>query len=296
MAMTMAEFIAGAAQEEARSNGVPPWNLGGHLNHWSPSSLAMLRRCPYQWQQRYIKGRKEAPGESPVTGTAVHHALERNFGQKIESHEDLPKVELLTWYDDVGWPTTLAIEEARNDQEIVWDTSPDQARARGRLMVSEYREWVTPRIQPLSVEGEFTTDTFGLAVPVIGRFDVTREETVIDIKTGKQARRKPKEDWQIQAAVYAEVEDKPVEFHSVSATKQGKVSVVTPLESEDLLVHPSFAQRERMKIDVRAISAEACLYMAIFGPDEDWPTHGVHHSWACGYCGYRSSCPAWEGR
>src|SRR4029077_531976 len=73
------------------------------IDHWSPSSFDMFRRCPYQWQQRYVKGRRERPAESPVMGTAVHAGVERNYGQKIESHEDLPLAELLDWFMDEGF-------------------------------------------------------------------------------------------------------------------------------------------------------------------------------------------------
>jgi len=288
--------IAGVVAEQARSSEPLHWNLGEYLNHWSPSSLSMLRRCPYQWQQRYIKGIKSRPGEAPVTGTAVHAALERNFGQKIDSHEDLPAAELLEWFDDVGWPTVLDLEQAKSGFDVQWDSGsgPDRAHGRGRKMLSQYHGLVAPRIQPTSVEGEFSTDEFGLSVPVIGRFDITREDSVIDVKTGKRKYTVAKEDWRMQGGVYAFVKDRPVEFHSVSITDAGNVSVITPLEAEGLLVHPSYEERRQMVFRVRAISAEACLYMELFGPEIDWPTHGVDHSWACSYCGYRPDCPAWK--
>jgi len=296
-ALDIAHFIGEPAREEARSVGRDGirWNLGAHISHWSPSSLAMARRCPYQFQQRYIRGLKERPGEAPVTGTAVHTALERNFEQKIASREDLPLSELIEWYWDIGWPTTVQIEQARAEDEVSWDegSGPDFARERGRAMLTAYHSGVAPRIQPLAVEGLFETDLFNLPVPVIGRFDIERETSVIDVKTGKQKRSTPKEDWRLQAGIYGEVRGKGVEFHSVTMTKAGTVNVVTPLEAEAMLVHPSFAQRQRMREDIRAISFEVCLYMELYGPDEPWPQHGRLHSWACSYCGWRSSCPAW---
>ena len=120
--------------------------------------------------------------------------------------------------------------------------------------------------------------------------------STVDFKTGKQTTRKPKEDWRIQAAVYGEATGKPVEFHSLSASpKTNAVTIVTPLESEALLVNPSEDEREEMRRTMRAISSEACMYMSIFGPDDAWPTHGRFHTWACDYCGFRPGCPAWKG-
>jgi len=268
------------------------WNLP--IKHWSPSSLAMLQRCPYQWQQRYLHHRKERPGEAPVTGLAVHGALETNFHQKIGSHEDLPLEGLLEQYMEEIFPRTVLAEQEKNGEEVLWDTSPDDARARGRVMLAGYQNAVAPRIQPQGVELVVKAD-FGLPVPIEGRVDVDREASVIDIKTGKSAQRKPKEAWRIQAAVYGKARNKPVEFHSVSATvKTNKVTVLTPLEEEGLLVSPSRFEQGELERSIRTLSAWACFLMSIYGPDEPWPTTGRFDTWACDYCGYRPGCPAWR--
>jgi hypothetical protein len=72
------------------------------------------------------------------------------------------------------------------------------------------------------------------------------------------------------------------------------VTIVTPLESEALLVQPTPAEISEMRLRIRAIWAEACLYMDLYGPDLPWPTHGRWHTWACDFCGYRPTCPAWK--
>lgn len=268
------------------------WNLP--IKHWSPSSLAMLRRCPYQWQQRYLLGRKARPAEAPVTGTAVHAGLARNFDAKMDTHVDIPTVELLEWYEDTGWATVLDIEQTSAGQEIQWDTTPEDAKRRGKGMLAGYRNEIAPRIQPTLVEGMVEVD-FGLAVPVIGRIDIEQDASVIDVKTGKTAKKMPKEDWRIQAGIYGFARNRPVEFHSLTASpKTGKVSIWTPLEAPALLLAPTADERRRMVQDMRAISVEACMYMSVFGPDQPWPTHGVYHTWACDYCGFRAGCPAWS--
>jgi len=284
--------IAQYAVSDARAGAEhPTWNLP--INHWSPSSLAMLHRCPYQWQQRYIHGRKERPGEALVVGTAVHAGVEHNFEQKVASHEDLPVVDLLDWYHDIGWAETLDREQQRSGESLIWDTAEETARKRGQVMLSEYHNVVAPRVQPLSTEGKVAVD-LGAPVPVEGRYDVIRSSSVIDVKTGKSKQTKPKEAWRIQAAVYGEAEGKPVEFHSVSVTKTGVVGIATPLEAERLLVHPSKEERGEIRRTIQALSTYACFLMEQYGPDEDWPTTGRLHTWACDYCGFRSGCPAWR--
>jgi len=263
------------------------------VDHVSPSSLGMLSRCAFQYWRRYILGEKERPGEALVVGSAMHAGLERNFTQKVETHVDLPMVELLDWYDDEGWPWSVNDEQEKTGQEILWKDAPDSARGRGRTMLSAYHHNVAPRIQPIGVEGMVEVD-FGLAVPVIGRYDILRESSVIDLKTGQRAQKKPKESWRIQAAIYGEATGRPVEFHQITATDKGTPSITTPLENESMLSQPTMREREHMRISLRWLSAMACFYMEKLGPDEDWPTHGRFHDWACNWCGYRYNCPAWE--
>ena len=285
--------ISQYAAEEARGSDPLSWEkLSHYLDHLSPSSLSMLRRCPRQFQERYIFGRKERPAEAPVIGSAVHAGLEVNFEQKIASHQDMPTATLLDWYSDVGFAAIVEEQQERSGHEVYWDTDPERARTRGRVMLGEYHNLVSPRIQPLSVEGSFSID-MGAPVPVVGRYDIERAESAIDVKTGKRKQSKPKESWRIQGVVYREATGKPVEFHSLTATDNNAVTIVTPLEAEELLVKPSDVERAVLRENVRTIAAEAILYMELLGPDEPWPTYGRFHDWACGYCGFRGECPAW---
>ena len=272
-----------------------PWPFGDYLKHMSASSIDMARRCPEQWRNRYILKRKERPAEAPVMGTAVHAALERNFAQKIDTHVDLGLVDLLDWYlSSEGFAQVAFDEQERAGEEILWDTGPEQTRQRGKFIVASYHELVAPRVQPLKTESVFEL-AWGLPVPVQGRFDLEQELSTVDFKTGKQATRKPKESWRVQAAIYTEATGKPVEFHSLAASsKTNAVTITTPLESEALLVSPHELERQEMKRTLRAVAAELSLYMAMYGPDDPWPTYGRFHQWGCDYCGFRPGCIAWR--
>ena len=264
------------------------------IQHLSASSLGMLARCPEQFRQRYVLGKKERPGEALVIGTAVHLAAEENFKQKIESFTDLPAAHLIQWYDDVGFPSAVAERQERGE-EVAWDTDPEGARRRGRVITGAYHSQVAPRVQPISVETRVEAD-FGLPVPVIGYADVETEPTVIDIKTGKTARRQIKPEWRIQAAVYSTITLKPIDFHCVSASeKQFRPAVFTPLEAPDLSVWLPPEARAETQRNVRAMAWMAHHFMETLGPDEPWPTIGQVHPWACGWCAFKPECPAWKG-
>jgi PD-(D/E)XK nuclease superfamily len=269
-----------------------PWLLP--IEHLSASSLGMLARCPEQFRQRYVLGRKERPGEALVVGTAVHLAAERNFEQKITSHQDIPAADLITWYDDVGFPLAISEREERGE-EVRWDTDPEGARRRGRAITGAYHGQVAPRVQPRSVETRVEAD-FGLQVPVIGYADVFTDSNVIDIKTSKSSRREIKPEWRIQAAVYSTITGWPIDFHCVSASeKQHRATVMTPLEAPGLSIWLPAEARQETQRNVRTMAGMAQAFMRTLGPDNPWPTIGQVHPWACNWCAFKEGCPAWKG-
>lgn len=281
--------ISSYLDAEVEENG---WVLP--IEHLSPSSLGMLARCPEQWRQRYVLGRKERPGEALVIGTAVHLAAERNFAQKVSSYEDIPVADLVAWYDDVAFVTALS-ERQEDGEEVAWDTGPDGARLRGRAITSAYHSQVAPRVQPTSVETKVEADV-GLPVPVLGYADCLTTTTVIDLKTSKQARREVKPEWRFQSAIYGSITGKPVDFHVCSASeKTHRATINTPLESSGLSVWMPPEARLEAARNVRAMAWMADHFYRTLGPDEPWPTTGMAHPWACGFCGFRAGCPAWKG-
>jgi PD-(D/E)XK nuclease superfamily len=284
--LDIASYLEGTREVERH------WTLP--IAHLSASSLGMLARCPEQWRQRYVLGKKERPGEALVIGTAVHLCAERNFVQKIESKQDIPTTELVTWFDDVGFPQALQ-ERQEKGEEVAWDTGPDSARMRGRTITYAYNEAVAPRVQPLAAESRVEAD-FGLPVPVIGYADCVTTGSVIDIKTGKAARRDVKPEWRIQAAVYSTITGLPVDFHAVAASeKTFKATIMTPLESPGLSVWLPEEAREETQRNVRAMAWMAHHFMDTLGPDAAWPTTGQVHPWACNWCAFKPGCPAWKG-
>jgi hypothetical protein len=271
---------------------VSDWQLP--IEHFSASSLAMLARCPRQWQERYIHGRKERPGEALVLGTAVHRVVEFNYAQKIASHADLPLTEIVTYFDDVAWYEALADRQEDGD-EVKWDTDQDNARTRGRAITYGYHSQVSERVQPVSVETKIAADV-GLPVPVLGYADCLTKTNVIDVKTSKQARREVKPEWRFQSAVYGSIIGLPVDFHVCAASPTThKASIYTPLEHPGLSVWMPEEARHEAARNIRAMAWMVNHFYRQLGPDEPWPTTGMAHPWACSFCGFRSDCPAWKG-
>jgi len=262
------------------------------LDHVSPSMTNKFSDCPEAGRQRYILNTPERPAEAPLIGSAVHLAVERNMRQKIESHTDLPVAELIDWYDD-SFVSFVDEEQEKTGLEVEWDTSVDEARTRGRLMLGEYHNREAPKIQPVAVEGRFSVP-MGLPVKVEGRFDILCADRAIDLKTGKQKTTKPKASWVIQGAIYQFATGLPVEFHTVACSmKDHKVSIVTPIESEALYQNMTTPEIDAIQHVVRTVMYDALHYMQVYGPDTAWPTRGRFHLFACSYCSFWESCPAW---
>ena len=83
----MTEFVPRPLEELATD--WPP-----ELDHISASSVKMAARCPEQWRQRYVLGRKTPPAAALVLGRADHAAVEHSMVQKQTSFVDLPVTEV----------------------------------------------------------------------------------------------------------------------------------------------------------------------------------------------------------
>ena len=267
----------------------PTWLLP--VAHLSPSSLGMLQRCPEQYRQRYMLGRKERPQVSMVMGSAAHSTFERNYQQKIESHVDLPLREIVDFFDDEAWPST--IEDDGGVDNIVWHSrSHDDARTTGRMMITAYHESVAVRVQPTAVEKEYRLEVDGLAVPLVGKLDVETDGPSIDVKTSSRRTTTLKPSWWLQGWIYSLFTQKHIDWHVITSVRHPET--ITPLESGALRQYTSPEIRENTIDTVKRLASMANALYVKFGPDEPWPTTGIAHG-VCSWCGFRPNCPAWKG-
>jgi hypothetical protein len=57
------------------------------VDHLSATQISMLNRCPEQYRQRYVLGKKERPGAALIVGGAFHEAIEDGLRNKISNGE-----------------------------------------------------------------------------------------------------------------------------------------------------------------------------------------------------------------
>lgn len=112
----------------------------------SASSVTTFLRCGEWWFQSYVVGMKGPPSLRAIRGIAVHHAVEVDMRQKINSYEDLPVGDMLDAFD-TSWTIEAVGAPEKDDNETA-----GQIKDKGYGLVKLYREKVAPRIQPTLVE------------------------------------------------------------------------------------------------------------------------------------------------
>lgn len=261
------------------------------IEHFSASSLNMLEICPRQWQQRYIHGRKEPPGQSLVLGSAYHGGVEFGLDVKLVTEADPDLDDMVVYFHDAVWPETL--DRFGGESEVIWDDKPETVRAKGAELVTVYH----PRIaylEPEAVEHEFLID-IEAPVPIKGYIDLVQQHgrPSIDFKTSAKRRPTLKPDWRMQARVYQLAVPRAVDFHQITTAKTPEI--ITGLETDEMVEDYSELIAYQTKRRIKQALAEANHYYVTFGPDDDWPMRGIHHDWRCSpkWCAYRKDCPVW---
>lgn len=286
----------------------PASELALPLDHLSATSIGMLMRCPEQFRRRYVLDEKERPGAALVVGKGFHFAQETNFRQKIESKKDLPESDVVAAFH-AGWDEEVS--RYGGVDEIQWDNQmkPDTLRARGVELVRGYHAAVSPKVDPLDVESEFSLRLPGVPVPFVGYIDLIGDvwptpqelagtkdgivipdlvvKTVVDYKTANKAQRSLKPEWLLQARLYQLQTGLPVEYHVAVKTKEPQI--VTPTDAPDLRIQPSDSGMSITTSLLQRLTRQLAWMFAEFGPDQSWPG-AITHPWACGFCGYRPTC------
>lgn len=261
-------------------------NWGSRIGqHLSASSITQFWRCPEQFRRVYLQNERRAPSAALVVGSADHEAHSVNFTQKIDTGEDLPTSDVLDAFHD-AW--AKSIDRNGGESEIEWDEKPHVIYDRHVHAVANYHEMVSPLVEPIAVEKKLVRFIEGCPVPVIGYADVMTERSVIERKTANRTERGPKQEWRVQGLIYMAETGKSVNWHVVN---KKTAEVTTALDWPAL--HMPYQQSSIDQFVVQTAQTMAD-YLRRYGPDEPWPGAIAMPTWACGYCGFRSTCNWWK--
>jgi len=254
------------------------------VEHLSSSSLNMLAICPRQFQQRYILGIKDPPRQPQIVGSAFHETMETNFRQKIETFQDLPTVDLKDMSVEEIFPRVVQEEQENTGFEIVWEDHDDALLSLQNMVVG-YREDTAPSVVPKEVEIRFEAEVPGVPAPLVGMIDVVEEMNVIDLKTSKRKIKTMKPAWRVQAEIYQVARPLPTQFHIITTRGEVMPKIHLPYSMKQWASTLSW---------VHDLAWSANYYYKEYGVEKDWPQLGKVHDWRCGWCAYKSTCPAWR--
>ena len=142
----------------------------------SASSVNTFLRCGHQWYLAYVEGIRSKPSLAQARGIAVHKAVEANFAQKVDSHEDVPIDVMKDAFND-SW-------EAEGEDGFQPDDkkTPGEVKDEGYLLTALHHAEVSPLIQPIWVEMPVQFEIDGITYS--GQIDVKDEmDRIRDTKT-----------------------------------------------------------------------------------------------------------------
>jgi len=236
------------------------------------SRVDTYERCPLLFRFRYLDKLPSTPGPDLSWGSAIHAALEVWWSQKLPSP---PPVEVLyrALYDH--WEDT-GFADMDRERKLEW-------YRHARDILTRHYDMYAPDYRPaVACEQWFELD-LGDGVAVRGSIDhVARTASgglgIVDWKTNRRARNRSEVASSLQLAIYAlaarELWGREPEWVALDFVVPGlRVSV------------------DRSEIDVDG-AVGRIRDVARRVADEQFP---ASPSPLCGWCDYRSVCPAFEG-
>lgn len=253
--------------------------------HLSPSQISTYLRCGEMWRRRYIEGEIIPPGITLIKGRSIHTGAEINHRQKIESHRDMKKKDIIEI--SVNDVETIKAEDGysltEEEQGIGAAKVLGQAKDRIAVIAGLYMDEVAPTIQPVLVEETFRIELPGGSHDLLGRIDYCDDQQRVgDIKTASKSKNQADIDNSDQMTFYHLAYQS--RFGHPPAGLRMDVLVDKKVPAAQFLT--STRDEQDYEILINKINAVlAGLKAGIFLPAPE-------NSWICSkkFCGYAPSC------
>lgn len=204
------------------------------------SSLNMALKCGEQFRRRYMEGEIIPPGIAALRGSGTHKAVEVNFTQKIESHKDLPLVDLKDAASDAyknkakSGGIYLPKEELPQKNKILDVGLEDTLRC-----IECFHKDIAPKIQPLAAEERINGIDVGLPLPLSIKIDYwERAHKLGDLKTSYKKWAKGQIHQEIQPILYSlgylvTFGKNPSFRYDIAIARRGKEGNPTSIEADE---------------------------------------------------------------
>ncbi|MCR4338583.1 MAG: PD-(D/E)XK nuclease family protein [Gemmatimonadaceae bacterium] len=288
--MSALEELLGILPADNPLDGLP-------VEHLSPSSIDAFWKCAEQWRRERIDRDPRPATDKTIFGRAFHRAVERNFLQKIDSHEDLP---VPVMRDMTGDAFNTVLDEEKGVREINWyDSKPDQIQSGvitamvGTDALPGFHQVLAPTVQPVAVERWLEVKTAS-GVPLSMRVDVEDvRRRILDVKTTTKRKTQADLDKSTQATAYLygrEREGNPATEFGV----QVAVRTLKP-QQQELVTTRSAGQLEAFERLVDVTVATVRHFLGVYGEAGPWPGASPLGYWCSPtQCSFYASC-VWRG-
>lgn len=249
----------------------------------SASQIGMFLRCGESFRRRYIDGDIIPPGIALLKGSATHTGIEKNNRQKIESHVDLKKSDIV----DISVSALEAkiekdgLELNEEEKTTGKDKVIGEAKDDVVSLAGLYADEVAPGTQPVSCEKEIIIPFGGQTLK--GYIDcIDDKKRVRDYKTSGRAKQQKELESSLQMGIYTIAYEQEngelpagICYDVLINTKKPKYQLIE--------IQPQINVYSRIQAVVEAVAHG--ISAGVFLP----PAEG---SWVCDkkWCGFYNTC------
>lgn len=254
--------------------------------HLSPSQITMYLRCGEQYRRRYMEGETLPPGVAMLSGKSCHKAIEGNFRQKIETHEDLPRDDFAdlaaaAFDEEAAGDIGFNEEEASRGSKIVLGEAKDKTVGAATF----HGERQAPDYQPAIVEEWVRIPLPSADRDLLGVIDLADDQgRVTDFKVTGRRKQQSEADSSLQLTTYAAAYQRRTGEPPAEVRLDAIVQQRTKTDRQVL----SSARSEGDFISLAAVinSVLAGIRAGVFLPADP-------NAWWCDsrFCGYARTCP-----
>jgi hypothetical protein len=266
----------------------PPTNT--KKPHISQTQLVMYEKCGEQYRRRYLEKDIVSPGFALLKGRAVHDGARANFRQKIESHIDLPKKEVIdisvaVLGTELHKGFAMTPDEEKIGKDIMIDTTQQSVITLAGLFIDQ----VAPEYQPEMVEVEQRIVLEAASHDLVAKMDLADIlKRVVDLKTSTKKKPADEVHTSEQLTFYALV------YLAVKGYLPAAVlleNLIDKKEPERQVLQSQRDQKDLQTLICRLNTMIGGLKAGVFIP-------APASSWACNprWCGYAPTCQYYSNR
>ncbi len=249
----------------------------------------MFCRCPEQYRRRYVEKEIIPPGIAAIRGTGVHAGIKENFGQKIESHEDLKKSDIVDaalsgFKAELKGGFSLTPDEQSIGRKKVVGAAMDTTAALSEL----YADEMAPEYQPRLVEQRVKLELPDSSHDLLGIIDMADDkDIVVDTKTAAKSKSASDAVTSRQLTTYALLHRK----HTGRVAKELRLEVLVATKKpkrQTLRTTRGPADFEVLAATMNAVFES--IDLGNFPPNTE--------GWWCSekWCGYATTCRYFQDR